>query len=152
MRWLLLLIAMVGSTAAIAATKTMAPPVGLYGNVRMSAQTGDLGGQEIRFFTDDKTAKSMVEFVSCEGWCNATHTVPLERDTIGYWFEYTESFTDGDGTITDTIINRYRVKQKGRRIILTGTYSSCAECDPLGPFILKPLKQSFGIAVANNEP
>jgi hypothetical protein len=150
MRLILPLLVLISFDAAIAAEKPA--PSGLYGNVRMSAQTGDLGGQEIRFFTDATTGKPMVEFVDCEGWCNSTHTVPLMRDDSGYWFEYIAHYTDGDGTITDSITNRYRIRQKGRRIILTGTFSSCPDCDPLGPFTLKPLKQSFGIAVANNEP
>jgi hypothetical protein len=150
MRFLLPIIALCYATTVSAAEK--AALSGLYGNVRTSAQTGDLGGQEIRFFTDPKTAKPFVEFVDCEGWCNSTHTVPLMRDAIGYWFEYTSNFTDGDGQITDTIIIRYYIKQNGRRIILTGSFSSCPDCDPLGPYKLKPLKTSFGIAVARKEP
>jgi hypothetical protein len=150
MRFLLPLVVLIPSEALIAAEKQA--PSGLYGNVRMSEQTGDLGGQEIRFFTDPKTARPMVEFVSCEGWCNSAYTVPLLRDSIGYMFEYTEKYTDATtGAPSDSITIRYRVKQKGKRIILTGTFSSCTECDPLGPFTLKPLKHSIGIDVANSQ-
>jgi hypothetical protein len=149
MHYVLPLLALTMAAPSIAKDKPA--PAGLYGNVRMSPQTGDLGGQEIRFFTDPKTAKPMVEFVDCEGWCNSTYIVPLMQDAMGYGFEYTAHYGDEAGKITDSITTRYRIKQKGRRIILTGTFSSCIDCDPLGPHILKPLKQSFGIAVANRE-
>jgi hypothetical protein len=126
--------------------------MGLYGNVYTSRQTGDLGGQEIRFFNDPASAKPMIEFVDCEGWCNQTYTVPLMKDNVGFWFEYAEDLNDGAGNVTKGDVRRYRLSRKGRNIILSGAFPTCAECEPLGPYKLKPLKRSFGIAVANQEP
>jgi hypothetical protein len=150
MRVFLAVLALFFANALMAANKSEL--AGLYGNVRLSPQTGDLGGQEIRFFTDQKTGKPMVEFVDCEGWCNKTYTVPLMQDAAGYWFAYTENLYDGEGGVSKGDTRTYRLKRKGKAVILTGAYSSCSDCWTLGPHKLKPLKKSFGIAVANNEP
>jgi hypothetical protein len=152
MRLIALALALFALSGAVIAGKAPAELTGLFGNVRMSAETGDLGGQELRFFKDADTGQAMVEFVDCEGWCNEAHRVPLMRDEKGAWFQYSETLNDDDGNIMIGEARRYRIARKGRNLILTGIFPNCADCSAMGPYKLKPLKQSFGIAVANNEP
>jgi hypothetical protein len=125
---------------------------GIFGNVRMSPNTGDLGGQEIRFFKDEKSGSAMVEYVHCEGWCNATHIVPLYADEAGHWFEYTETLYSGDGAAVPGISYRYNLKYKGKTLILSGRAVSDNGPVIVGPFALKPLRQTFGIDVAHYVP
>jgi hypothetical protein len=152
LRWLLPLIAFVGVTHLAAESKAAPPLTGLYGNVRMSPQTGDLGGQEIRFFADPQSGQPMVEFVDCEGWCNATYIAPLNDGGSHYWFEYKEKYYDGEDNVVEEGRRRYQLTFRGKTLILSGSFPDCTECTSMGPYRLKRLKSSFGIAVANNEP
>lgn len=145
---ILLFLACLGATPEPA----IVAPSGIYGNVRMSAETGDLGGYEIRFFTDPATAKPMLEFVSCAGWCNETYILPLMQDEKGYWFEYVENDKNEAGKPVPGAAFRYHLQRKGKNLILKGFVTSCADCDPFGPYKLKPLKQIFGIKVGNQAP
>ena len=58
------------ASLACAASATAAPVIapGIYGNVRVSRETGDLGGIELEI-----RALGQVETVLCEGWCNETY-------------------------------------------------------------------------------
>ncbi|KPF64533.1 hypothetical protein [Porphyrobacter sp. AAP60] len=55
-----------------------APPQGIYSNVFVSEQTGDLGGFEVRFY--EEAGKQMAEFVLCEGWCNRTYVAEVTAE------------------------------------------------------------------------
>ena len=123
-------------------------PQGLYGSVRMSPETGDLGGMEVRFFQAE--GRAMVEAVVCEGWCNETHTAPLERTAQGFAFRYVERYEGGEG-VSETA---YRVTltpaRRGFRAHLN------TEADPATPSwevdpVLRPLKRAFGLQVAHSE-
>lgn len=68
--------------AALAEEPTIVP--GIYSDVRMSGETGDLGGLEIRL--DQGSDSRAVEFVHCEGWCNAVERRPVRRGLGGLAF------------------------------------------------------------------
>jgi hypothetical protein len=68
--------------AALAAEPTIAP--GIYGDVRMSGETGDLGGVELSL--PQGSDSRMVDFVYCEGWCNAVEQRPVRRGLGGVAF------------------------------------------------------------------
>ena len=118
-------------------------PSGIYGNVRMSAETGDLGGLEARFY--DRGGKHMVEYVLCEGWCNGTTTAELRRDGADFAFDgVVYSFIDGERRPETQHI---RLRPKGRTFVATiGTGE-----DGWKIGTIKPAKEAFGLAVATGE-
>jgi hypothetical protein len=77
---------------ALAAEPTIAP--GLYGNVQMSGETGDLGGMELSLPQGSDSATA--EFVFCEGWCNTVEQPQVRRGLGGVAFtiRYAERDTD----------------------------------------------------------
>jgi hypothetical protein len=77
---------------ALAAEPTMAP--GIYSDVRMSGETGDLGGMELSL--PQGSASREIEFVLCEGWCNTVERQPLRRGLGGVAFSmrYAERTVD----------------------------------------------------------
>ncbi len=76
---------------ALAAEPTIAP--GIYGDVRMSGETGDLGGIELSL--PQGSDSRSVDFVHCEGWCNAVEQRPVRRGLGGVAF----SVQQGEQTI-----------------------------------------------------
>lgn len=85
------------SVAMPAAAKApLAWPSGTYGNVHTHAETGDMLGMEARFFEQD--GRPMVEFVSCEGWCNDVFVVPVTRGDRGFTFHYSQRLGGGDNS------------------------------------------------------
>ncbi|KMS60041.1 hypothetical protein V474_11640 [Novosphingobium barchaimii LL02] len=122
-------------------------PVGLYGSVRMSEQTGDLGGLELRFFAEG--GKPIVEAVLCEGWCNTSYIAPLERTAEGFAFRYFERYESGAGPSEEAVRITLKPVRSGFLATLT------TESDPENRLWeeaskLKGLKQPFGLAVVNN--
>jgi hypothetical protein len=90
-----------GNAAAASAATTgraaqqQAMPEGLFGNVRLSPESGDLGGFEIRFYRQGD--QPMAELVLCQGWCNQSYHSPVTRQGDGYAVSYTEMLTTEDG-------------------------------------------------------
>jgi hypothetical protein len=131
---------------APASAKEAAWPLGLYGSVRMSKETGDLGGMELRFFASE--GKPMVEAVICEGWCNESYTVPLERTPQGFTFRFVEHYEGGEGS-TDTALRVTLVPTRG------GYRAHLAnDADPSAPLweedpLLRKLGRPFGLAVVH---
>jgi hypothetical protein len=125
-------------------------PAGLYSNVRMSKQTGDLGGMEARFYEDG--VQHMVEFVWCEGWCNETFSVPVTRvPEGGFTFSYFQRFSDGSVEEGQTMRFVAWLEGKAMRI---SAWQGEEELNYEGqPQRLKPVKVPFGITVAHsNDP
>jgi hypothetical protein len=71
---------------------------GVFGNVRYVEEAGDLLGYELRLFQRD--GRAMVELVDCEGWCNASMTVPLTRHGNGFELIYRDAGERDDSTRT----------------------------------------------------
>ncbi|MFW2829938.1 hypothetical protein [Sphingomonas sp. ID0503] len=118
-----------------------APPSiasGIYGNVRMSRKTGDLGGIEIAVHADD--AAPFAEVVVCEGWCNEGRRVVLERTAEGFAFDFVEVVEGGEGEVT--FRSRMTIRPAGKGIAITSTGDVVQEAR------LPRLKTAFGLAVA----
>lgn len=131
--------------ASPAAADAIPWPSGLYSNVRMSEQTGDLGGMEARFFEKDE--QHLVEFVWCEGWCNETFTVPVARTDGGFVFSYFQRFADGGA---DTGVTMRFVAQPVGNSVRISAWQGEEKLDYEGkPQLLKRAKKPFGIDVAN---
>lgn len=143
-RFIALSALLLASSSAIA-KKPMAWPTGLYSNVRMSAETGDLGGMEARFY--EENGEHMVEFVWCEGWCNQTYKSKLTRYDNGFEFHYTEEYQGGEGTI---VSDYHFVAWPAGNKIKISAWQGREKLDYDGkPQVLKRIKQPFGIDVAN---
>ena len=80
--------------AAAACANADAPPdspgvdPGIWGDVQMSGETGDLGGIELELIGTGADAR--VEFVFCEGWCNEVIEAPVVHTDKGFRFSYTQ--------------------------------------------------------------
>jgi len=123
-------------------------PQGIYSSVRMSQETGDLGGMELRFFAE--AGKPMVEAVICEGWCNESYTVPLERIAEGFAFGFVERYEGGEGVTEEALRVTLRPEGRGLRAHLT------AQADPNAPMweedpLLRRIGRPFGLSVVHSE-
>lgn len=128
-------------------------PQGLFGNVSMSRETGDLGGFEVRFFTDPVTTKPMAEFTLCEGWCNSVDTAEVTRTEEGFAFSHLETLEsyDDNGTVGEVShLVEYQVIPAGKgwkvRLLYDGDDITAGE-----ELRVKPLKEPFGLVVARGE-
>ena len=141
-----------GALLILAATpppKQASWPTGIYSNIRMSGETGDLGGQEIQFYPGPDGKEHWVEFVFCEGWCNSSYKAQLFRDATGFRFEYAEPWFDGDGNVAETNQLRFHFRLSGKKLLLNGDATGVNGNTQLGPFTLKRASSLFGIDVAN---
>lgn len=125
-------------------------PQGVYGNVTMSRETGDLGGFEVRFYTDPVTGKPMAEFTLCEGWCNITYIAEVTRTEEGFAFtksEMIERYNDDGVLVEQPHLTEYQVIPSGKgwklRLLFDGDDVTAGET-----WRIKPLKESFGLDVA----
>lgn len=92
-------------------------PEGIYSSVRMSEQSGDLGGLEVRFYEQDN--QPMVEYVLCEGWCNSSFQAELQRDGANFIFEHDEAVEQADGTISRDHVH-FVLRPSGKGLMATG--------------------------------
>lgn len=121
-------------------------PTGLFSNVRMSGETGDLGGMEAHFY--EEGGKHMVEFVWCEGWCNQTYKAELTRGDNAFMFQYVDVYEGGEGRIETDM--HYTITPSGKNKIKISAWQGRELLDYEGkPQVLKRAKQEFGIDVAN---
>ena len=111
---------------------TIAP--GIYGNVAMSGETGDLGGIELNL--PQGSLSEQVEFTQCEGWCNHVERLPVRQGFGGISFVYSQSGASGPAA---TIA----VQPAADGVSLTVDWGN-------GPqtYALKRLQQPFGLNVA----
>ncbi|MFL6731858.1 MAG: hypothetical protein ACJ8EP_05885, partial [Sphingomicrobium sp.] len=79
-------------TTGGAVAKPGHPISGIYGNVHLSPETGDLGGLEIEFHPQGPKPHALVVF--CEGWCNQRHRVPVELRGDMFSLSFSESLHD----------------------------------------------------------
>ena len=79
---------------------------GIYGNVRMSAATGDLGGIEVEV---QEGVAHILDITICEGWCNSIYTVVYEDE--GDWIAFqVEERVDQ--------VRKFRIRQRGQEAII----------------------------------
>ncbi len=125
-------------------------PEGLYGNVDMSKETGDLGGFEVRFYKDPVTGQPMAEFTLCEGWCNMVYTAAVTRTEKGFAFshiETLESYNDA-GTLTkEDHVVQYHVIPAGKGWKVSLFYDG-NDITAGQTWRIKPLTFPFGLNVA----
>lgn len=143
---------MAGSVTADAKGRQPPFPEGLYGNVAMSRETGDLGGFEVRLYSDPDTGLPMAEFTLCEGWCNAVFTAEVKRTEEGFAFshiETLESYDDNGVLVAQDHLVEYFLTPAGKgwkvKLLYDGDDVTAGET-----WRIKPLKQPYGIAVARN--
>jgi hypothetical protein len=144
---------MAGSGAAETKARQRPFPQGFYGNVTMSRETGDLGGFEVRFYTDPVTAKPLAEFTLCEGWCNSVDIAEVTRTEEGFAFSHHETLEsyDDNGTLREVShLIEYQVIPAGKgwkvRLLYDGNDITAGET-----WRIKPLKQPFGLITARIE-
>jgi hypothetical protein len=140
-----LLAAALASTATVADAKPIAP--GIYSSVRMSADTGDLGGAELEL--RGTGADAHVAFVLCEGWCNAVIEAPVTVTARGFIFPYSEPLKDEAGRPVSGPRYFAEAVPAGSGLRLT-----LRPADPGGDpltFRLKRQSEPFGLAVARGD-
>lgn len=137
----------VASTAKPSAPKILPLLPGIYSDVRMSGETGDLGGIEIRVLAGKDAG--WAEAVHCEGWCNSLERVQILREMDGYRIdfpersvEYDEAGNRGKEMVTIFPIH-IRTTAKGLRVITGDGESRVTR-------LLKKQKQEFGLDVARD--
>ncbi|MBA4767736.1 MAG: hypothetical protein H2049_08885 [Porphyrobacter sp.] len=142
-----------GAIGADAKDRTRPFPQGLYGNVEMSGETGDLGGFEVRFFTDPATGKPMAEFTLCEGWCNTAYIAEVTRTEDGFTFSHVETLEayNDSGTLTEEDhVVQYHVTPSGKgwkvRLLYDGDDVTAG-----GAWRIQPIEAPFGLVVARGE-
>jgi hypothetical protein len=128
------------------------PPQGIYSNVFVSEQTGDLGGFEVRFYQE--AGKQMAEFVLCEGWCNRAYVAEVTADGNAFRFSYIEELylhgEDGATQIDGPLVE-YRVRWSDAGLVYNLAYDGePVDMDPAAS-VLAPLDEPFGLAVARSE-
>lgn len=80
---------------ALAAEPVIA--AGIYSDVRVSGETGDYGGMELRL--DSGGDSATIDFVLCEGWCSEVQRRPVRRGLGGVAF----SIDYGDRPVDVTV-------------------------------------------------
>ncbi|MBA4052675.1 MAG: hypothetical protein C0472_12525 [Erythrobacter sp.] len=119
----------------------------------MSGETGDLGGFEVRFFTDPATGKPMAEFTLCEGWCNTAYTAEVTRTEDGFTFSHVETLEayNDSGTLTEERhLAEYLLIPAGKgwkvSLFYDGNDITAGET-----WRIKPITEPFGLVVARGE-
>jgi hypothetical protein len=135
--------ALLGCLAAPAAAKTIAP--GIYGNVRQSAVTGDLGGTELEVI--GRGPNTRVEFVYCEGWCNEVIRTPVKLTRRGFTFAYAETLHDEQGQSVKGERHDIDVSAAGSGIRISMRIGG----RPFATSRLERLHGPFGLAVARKD-
>ena len=123
------------------------PAPGVYGNVELSAETGDLGGAELELI--GMGADARVELVICEGWCNAVLEAPARTSGDDIFIEYSEDLYDEDGAVSET--RRYEALATP---IEDGISLTVVPQDPAADpwtYFLPRIPERFGLAVAAAE-
>jgi len=88
---------------------------GLYGNVQMFEESGDLGGVELEVHGPPKR---MVEMTLCEGWCNSIVKAPYRTEGDRIVFTFREAIVRSDGTPAPDFVIPFRLRQKGQDVII----------------------------------
>lgn len=109
---------------------------GIYGNVKTSRVTGDMGGLEIEIHPDGRT----VEMTLCEGWCNSIEQRTYRTRDRSIEYEYREEQTE--------FVMKLRMRRKGKNLLVEQQLVQSGTAMPTEQFLLKRLKTRFGLAAA----
>lgn len=90
---------------------------GVYSNISLHAETGDLGGVQMEVRAD--STSGTVIFTRCEGGCYGGKTWPatIAGDTVT--FSVTDDWFDQDGRLSDQTTTRYVARIRGEVLWLT---------------------------------
>ena len=138
-------VCLIAAACTPASAESVAP--GIYGDVRLSEESGDLGGMELELIGTGTDAR--VEFVLCEGWCNEVGKAPVRFTAEGFRFDYVQHYVNGDGSPAPS--GRYDVEATP---LATGLRVKVTPADnPQGSFSadLPRIERRFGLAVAAGE-
>jgi hypothetical protein len=138
-----LAILLLASACGPASTEGVEP--GIYGNVVMSGETGDLGGMELELIGSGADAR--VEYVYCEGWCNSVHKAPVDFTDDGFAFQYVDQY-EGPGPVSE----RFDVKAVRLDNGLRVTVTPASNPDQAFSRTLPRIKSRFGLSVASVPP
>ena len=113
----------------------------------LSEESGDLGGTELELI--GLGADARVEFVVCEGWCNAIRKAPVRSTPNGLEFSHNEEYVDQDGLFVrretyDVVLVR---EGSGVRVAITPSSSP----DWFYGYLHRPIEDRLGLAVAAGE-
>lgn len=152
--WLPLVAAIAASACTVQPMKSdqAAWPDGIYGNVELSEESGDLSGFEVHFFEDG--GKRMAEFVMCEGWCNRAYLAEVTREDDAFRFSHVEklyTFGESGPTPIESHLVEYSVVRSGDGFMYKMTYDGepIALNSDLSSLSLR--KEPFGLEVAKKE-
>jgi len=115
---------------------------GIYSNVHLSPETGDLGGLEIEFHAQGPKPHALVVF--CEGWCNQWHRVPVELRGDKFSLSFSETLRDSSGSKVGE--DHYRIEGRiARRSLIVHLRLNTNQWR----MKLDPLRSRFGLDVAH---
>jgi len=118
---------------------------GVFSDITMSAETGDLGGLEIELHAERPNPYALV--VSCEGWCGLYHRVPLRLTGTRFSFAFSEQLVDSSGKPAG--VDRYRIDGRLVGRMLVGSLELNTQGRSVRRrFHLQRRARQFGLSVA----
>jgi hypothetical protein len=152
--WIALIAVPVASACGAQTPKSDEPawPEGIFGNVELSEESGDLSGFEVRFFDDD--GKRMAEFVYCEGWCNRAYRAEVTRQGDAFRFSHAKElhvYGDAGAALSEGKVVEYSVVRAGGGLSYKWAFDGAPIPLPADLSSLAPLKEPFGLAVAKGQ-
>jgi hypothetical protein len=141
---------MMAALAAPAKAKGVQPIApGIYSDVRMSEQTGDLGGIEIKILGGKDSG--WADVVYCQGWCNTVDRTKIVREMNGYRVDYRESYFEmddkGNRSNETVMVTPMHLRPTAKGLMVTH-----GEGEDRRTRVLKRKKNEFGLDVARKDP
>lgn len=115
---------------------------GIFSNVELSPETGDLGGLEVEIRLDETGPYVLV--VVCEGWCNTVYRSPLKPAGARFEFSFRELSCDPEGVQFEGPLVRFHIWRSGSKLVVEDQ-----AMPGYGRWRLRPLKRRFGLNVAS---
>ena len=140
-----LLVVLLAAACGPAKAQGVAP--GIYGNVTLNEESGDLGGVELELIGTGANAR--IEWVLCEGWCNTIRRAPVQLTPDGFTCSYVEEYVDQDGHPADSkTFDAVAVRTEAG---VTMTITSADEPQWSFSYDLEPIDKRFGLDVASGK-
>jgi hypothetical protein len=132
------------AASAMPATAAAPPSAlsGIFSDIQMNYETGDLGGLEIEIHPQERSPYALI--VLCEGWCNQAYQVPIKINGRNFDLALSEPYFDKSGKLVGK--DRYRVHGRliGQALIAELRWEFGRES-----YRLMRRKTRFGLNVAN---